>query len=138
MVNSIDIDHFLNQHSIERAYIGVSSENQDLPFKVATHLEEKNIPCTIAYEFMFSAPPNHCLWTAIPKLTSPKLDYAVSLPAAAKDILKRTPHANINIVGHLSIDRAIANNTIEPIVKKELGIKVDEELIFIFRHYTAY
>ena len=81
---------------------------------------------------MFSAPQNHCLWTAIPELTSAKLDYAVSLPAAKKDILNRNPDAKINIVGHLSIDRAIANNTIEPIeIKQKLEFKADEEFIFI-------
>ncbi|MCD6044995.1 MAG: Uncharacterized protein K0R48_158 [Gammaproteobacteria bacterium] len=132
LINSKDIEDFLNKHSIDRAYVGVPSENQYLPFQVAKELATKDIPCTVAYEFMFSAPQNHCFWTAIPELTSAKLDYAVSLSAAKKDILNRNPDAKINIVGHLSIDRAIANNTMGPIETKEkLEIKANEEFIFI-------
>jgi len=49
---------FLQENHIEHVYIGVPSNNNVIPYQIATRL---TIPFTVAYEYMFK-PEKHSLW----------------------------------------------------------------------------
>jgi hypothetical protein len=123
---------YIKQNNIQHAYIGVPSPlEEDIPYQIAHALE---IPCTIAYEYMFTAQEKHHFWDHLSLLANKKnCNYAVPLPMAKDDILKFNREADVHTIGHLSIDRTMVNSTsinISPI-KEQLMLKEQEELIFI-------
>jgi hypothetical protein len=123
------ISHFIREKNIQRAYIGVPSINNEVPFQIANHLD---IPCTIAYEYMFK-PANHSLWNYIDGLAvKENCDFAVPLISAKNDILEINKNAKICEIGHLSIDRSQMMNLIDSTpVRESLSINKEDKFIFI-------
>lgn len=122
---------FITQHDIQRAYIGVASPvNEELPYQIAQSL---NIPCTFAYEYMFNAPDAHPFWRHLDTIAvRENIDVAVATPTAKEALLKFNPQLNINVVGHVSIDRALTGNTVNSsAVKTALHVAENNEMIFI-------
>lgn len=126
------IQTFINVNHIQRAYIGVPSPiDEKIPYQIANFL---NIPCTIAYEFMFK-PKNHPFWQYANQLASKGHKFAVPLKSAKQDILENASQVTVNKIdeiGHISLDRSLMNKTIDAIsIKQSLMINENEELIFI-------
>lgn len=121
--------NFIRDNKIERAYIGVPSNDNEIPFQIANYL---SIPSTIAYEYMFK-PDKHVFWKHIAKLsTKNNCDYTVPLSLAKEQILEINKNAKVEEIGHLSIDRSQAANAVDPApVRKLLLVNKDDELIFI-------
>lgn len=123
------ISQFIQENNIDRAYIGVPSVNNDIPFQIANNLA---IPCTIAYEYMFK-PQDHTMWNYIDELAAKdKCDFAVPLITAKDDILAKNSNAKVQEIGHLSIDRAQETNFINSqSVREALSVNTEKEFIFI-------
>lgn len=124
------ISAFVANNNIVRAYIGVPSPiDEEIPYQIANQL---NIPCTVAYEFMFK-PENHSFWKHAKTLAAKKnCDFATPLKSASQDILALDPTARVHEIGHLCIDRSFATNAASHTsVKSSLLIKETDELIFI-------
>ena len=124
------IAQFVKAQGIQRAFIGVTSViDAEAPFQIAQSL---NIPCTIAYEYMFKPVP-HAFWGHVPHLAvKPHCQFAVPLKKAAEDILSINSKASVSIVGHLCIDRAqIKSNFDKAPIKHAIKVDPDEELAFI-------
>ncbi len=120
---------FIRTNKIQRAYVGVPSTNNEIPFQIASGLE---IPCTIAYEFMFKA-ENHIMWNYVDVLASKaNCEFAVSLAAARNNILEINKKAQIFEIGHLSIDRSpMAGNTDSMPIRQLLRVSSENELVFV-------
>jgi len=70
---------FINENKIQRAYIGVPSSNNEIPYQIANSIE---IPCTIAYEYMFK-PATHSFFNYVNSLAAKEnCDFAVPLSPA--------------------------------------------------------
>lgn len=123
------ISDFVGKNNIQRAYIGVPSINNEIPFQIAHCLD---IPCIIAYEYMFK-PLNHVFWNYVDKLASKdNCDFAVTLEPAKKAIMEINYNAKVHKIGHLSIDRSqTVNNLDTTYIKKSLSVNSEKELIFI-------
>jgi len=93
---------FINENKIQRAYIGVPSSNNEIPYQIANSIE---IPCTIAYEYMFK-PATHSFFNYVNSLAAKEnCDFAVPLSPAKNNILGINAAAKIYEIGHLSLDR---------------------------------
>lgn len=127
----LTVNAYIRENKIEHGFIGVPSPlDEDMPYQIAQILE---IPCTIAYEYMFTAPEKHHFWNNLPLLANKtNCDYAVPLPLAKDDILKFNADAQVYTIGHLSIDQAMVNKTYDNTqIKNSLLLKGNENLIFI-------
>lgn len=124
------IETYIHANKIQHIYIGVASNDNEIPFQIAERL---SIPCTIAYEYMFR-PAKHSFWDYIKKGLAEKenINFAVPLDLAKQDILDINEHAKVKKIGHLSIDRSqqIERKDLN-YIKEMLGIKSEEELAFI-------
>lgn len=122
------IQSFICEHKIQRAYLGVPSTNNEVPFQIAEFLE---IPCVIAYEYMFK-PEKHSFWGYVERLsTKENCEFAVTLSRAKQDILEINPKTKVHEIGHISLDRSQDNKTDPTATKKSLLINSHEELVFI-------
>lgn len=122
---------FIEKNKISRAYVGVPSPiDEDIPFQIARSLK---IPCTIAYEYMFNAPSAHPFWNHLDSLALQKdCDFAVPLQSAKNEIQRKNKKAAVNVIGHLSIDRAFLETKIEKkAIRTALAVNDDDELVFI-------
>lgn len=130
-ISENDFNLFIKERQVQRAYVGVPSNNNEFPYQIA---EKLTIPCVIAYEYMFNS-KEHGFWNHVNSLASKKdCKFAVPLQKAKEDILKINQNADVEVVGHLSIDRAEnAKINIQEIeeIKKKLSIDVENELIFV-------
>jgi len=125
------INCFLRENEVMRAYVGIPSPvDEEIPYQIAKNLE---IPCMIAYEFMFEPGKNHALWKHFPGLMAKSnCEFAVPLPSVVSDL----DGAKATSVGHLSIDRAINTTPLEASnqarIKEQLKISDDtDNLVFI-------
>jgi hypothetical protein len=119
---------YISENRIQRAYLGVPSTNNVVPFQIGESLK---IPCTIAYEYMFK-PAKHAFWSYVDGLTSKgNCDFAVTLPQAKLDILEISANAKVHEIGHLSLDRQ-QENKLDPMpTRKSLSVNIQDELVFI-------
>lgn len=125
------ISLFIEKNEINQAYIGVPSPvDEEIPFQIAGSLK---IPCTIAYEYMFTAPPTHSFWRHVNTLASQNnCDFAVPMKKAEEDMLKINPSAKVNVVGHISVDRALRTESIDTApIRNLLQVNDNDELILI-------
>lgn len=123
------IRSYISENGIQRAYLGVPSTNNEVPFQIAESLK---IPCTIAYEYMFK-PAKHTFWGYVDGLTSKgNCDFAVTLTQAKLDILEINANAKVHEIGHLSLDRQQENKTDPTPTRKSLSVNnIQDELVFI-------
>jgi len=124
------ITAFVKDKGIHRAYIGVPSPlDEEVPYQIANRL---NIPCVIAYEFMFK-PNNHPFWKHAHELTlKDNCEFAVSLKPASQDLLQINPKAHVHEIGHLSIDRSLLAQSIDTkAIRASLAVNENEELVFV-------
>lgn len=123
------INQYIHTNQITRAYIGVSSTDEEIPYQIAGHV---TIPCTIANEYMFKA-DKHCFWNYVNALSSKdNCDFAVPLNSAKMNILSVNSQARVNTIGHLSIDRSQTQATTDTAaIKKSLGVDTANEMIFL-------
>ncbi|MBA3662096.1 MAG: hypothetical protein H0W64_10230 [Gammaproteobacteria bacterium] len=119
---------FINENKIQHACIGVPSINNEIPFQIASEL---NIPCTIAYEYMFK-PEKHAFWNYVDSLASKeRCDFAAPLRPAQNDIMTINPAARVNLIGHLSLDNLPNDTTNIDAIKKSLLVHEEDELVFL-------
>jgi hypothetical protein len=121
---------FISTENIKRAYVGVPSPNDEIfAFQIARILPT---PCTIAYEFMFTAPEAHPFWNNINVLSEKGCDFAVPFIKAEQEIHAISPKAEVHKIGHVSIDRAFSNANKVDVenIKKQLQLNEEQELIF--------
>ncbi|MCW8407477.1 hypothetical protein OQJ13_00630 [Legionella sp. PATHC035] len=113
---------YLQMEKVQHVYCGVPSVSNKVPFQIAAALED--MPVLMAYEFMFK-PDNHNLWDSLPTLKNkPNVQWALPLEPAVADFEIKDKN-KIHIVGHLSIDNALA---IKPAVNDtELALRLDAE-----------
>jgi len=115
------------ENNIDRAYIGVASSNAEAPYQIASSLTQSNVPCVIAYEYMFT-PHEHVIWKYSALLSNSNVVVAVPLESAKKDF----PGANTCVVSHLSIDRALVDTRIDTTMHRQsLLAKESDQLVFI-------
>jgi len=123
---------YIELQNIGSAYVGVPSENNEIPFQIARAL---GIPVLIAYEFMFK-PETHCLWKYLPELNGkPNVQWAIPLPSAIEDFADVSAK-KIHVVGHLSIDAATSTadstlSTSYAAIKDTLQITAEQSLAFV-------
>jgi hypothetical protein len=129
-----ELADFVAQKKVCRAYVGVPSPlDEEIPFQIADSLK---IPCTIAYEYMFSAPASHQFWHYLDVLAAKEnCDFAVPLNNAKEELLSKNKSENIkekiHIIGHLSIDSALAETkTDTKSIRAALSIDEDNEFVF--------
>lgn len=119
---------FLAQSDIQHAYVGVPSNNNEIPYQIARRLA---IPFTVAYEYMFK-PEIHSLWKYVDELASKQNgNFAVPLDSAAIDFQKLNNKANTHVIGHLSLDRVQRNSVDLSKTRTILSVDSEQELIFI-------
>lgn len=122
------VNAFLEENKIDHAYFGVPSNNNEMPYQIASQL---TIPFTIAYEYMFK-PAVHGLWNYIPQLSAKNgCQYAVVLESAIEDIKTLSSNADIHIIGHLSLDRVQGVAASVDHTRKSLLIEEGQELVFV-------
>lgn len=123
------VKDFIKKYNIQHAYIGVPSDNNEIPFQIALNLD---ISCTIAFEYMFK-PVKHTLWNYIDRLVAKvNCNLAVPLKTAKKDIIEMNNNAEVYKIGHLSIDRSqIISSLNVTSIRQSLSINSKEELVFI-------
>lgn len=122
----------IDTKQIKMAYIGVPAPNDEsLPYALATEL---SIPCVIANEFMYYD-PEHPFWQNLSKMVSDKITFAMPLQAAVDKIIDAQPKSKTSVIGHLSIDKALAKQEIKPQekarIRNQLEINDNQEYIFI-------
>lgn len=119
---------FLEEHHIEHAYFGVPSNNNEMPYQIANRL---SIPFTVAYEYMFK-PEKHSLWNYVGQLSSKENGhFAVPLDSAVTDIKELDSHADVHVVGHLSLDRVQGGLSDVAKTRKTLSVDAEQELVFV-------
>lgn len=122
------IKSFLEEKSVQHAYFGVPSSNNEMPYQIARQL---TIPFTLAYEYMFK-PEKHALWKYVEELTAMQNGrITVPLHSAISDIQTLNRQANIEVIGHLSLDRENDSTTDISKTKMNLSVDLQQELIFI-------
>jgi hypothetical protein len=125
-----NLTDFISSNNIQRAYIGVPSNNNEKPFQIAQSL---SIPHTIVFEYMYTD-NKHPFWKYIPELaTNEKCDFVVPLNPAKENILKINSKAKIHTIGHSSIDRFYSSTTTidKENIRDSLLINSDENFLFI-------
>lgn len=119
---------FLEENHIEHAYFGVPSNNNEMPYQIASRL---SIPFTIAYEYMFK-PEKHSLWQYVGQLAAKEnCHFAVPLQSAITDIKELDMHADVHVIGHLSLDRVQGITSDVTQSRKNLSIEPDQKLVFV-------
>jgi len=119
---------FLQENHIEHVYIGVPSNNNVIPYQIATRL---TIPFTVAYEYMFK-PEKHSLWKHVGELASKENGhFAVPLDSAIRDIKELNGDANVHVVGHLSLDRVqeVSSDVVK--TRNILSVDAEQELVIV-------
>jgi len=127
----VKIDSYLQELGIKRIYVGVPSDDNQIPFQIT---EITNIPCVVAYEYMFE-PEKHIFWDHVGKLSLKKnVQFAVPLNPAAKSIFERVDSSPVvNVVGHLSIDNALSVKAdLSEITKTRSALLIEEEQELVF------
>lgn len=119
---------FLQENHIEHVYFGVPSNNNEIPYQIATRL---TIPFTVAYEYMFK-PEKHSLWKHVGQLASKENGhFAVPLDSAVIDIKELNGDADVQVVGHLSLDRVQGVSSDIAKTRKTLSVDAEQELVFV-------
>lgn len=122
---------YIKHHQIDKAYFGIPSINNAVPFQIAQALDD--ISVLMAYEFMFK-PDSHFLWSYLPTLQNKSnVHWALPLENARDDF--NIDDEKTHIVGHMSIDAAyfaknLLPNTLEEI-KSELQVVSGQSLAFV-------
>ncbi len=115
------INAYLVERQITQAFVGVPSNNNETPYQIARVL---SMPCAIAYEYMFKT--EHRFWEYLNDLS--KCRFEVSLLTAAAEIKKSNPNAQVDVIGHLSLEPTVALDATA--TRKNLDVK-SGELVFV-------
>lgn len=119
---------FLETNQIEHAYVGVPSNNSEIPYQIANQL---TIPFTVAYEYMFK-PDKHSLWKYIPQLAANMgCHIAVPLESAVADIKALYRETTVDVIGHLSLDSVQTKIADVTETRETLSVDAKQELIFV-------
>lgn len=124
------INLYVKDNEVKQVFIGVPSPlNEKIPFQLAQALD---VSCVVAYEYMFTAPPEHCFWESVNKLASKKnCHFAVPFAVAREEVLKKNPVSDVHIIGHVSVDRGLASEIKDcSAIRDKLGVNKGEELVF--------
>lgn len=135
------LDLLLEEKKIEKALIGTPSQNKaGLAFQIAKYLTQKlDNPIFIYNDYLFKE-PEHCFYDLFKANTDNKewvnkVEFLVTLPAANEEIKKHDSNAQVNLVGHPSIDSALLSSSSKESFEKtriRASLEVKEEDCFLF------
>ncbi|MCD6038817.1 MAG: Uncharacterized protein K0S27_217 [Gammaproteobacteria bacterium] len=124
------VKRFIDENKIQRAYVGVPSADNTLPYEIAGALD---IPLTVAYEYLFKSLAHpHRFFDYVDSMASkPNCDFAVPLTPARDDILAIHPGATVYKIGHLSLDNLPPRAEDTQDIRASLLVEAAEDLVVV-------